>query len=229
VEKLLTLKVLKNQILGEHDSPIVPRAVTPRIQMRKLLTLNKEGKLSLRAADGAETEVQTKRRNVLLLIDTSGSMAGQKIEQAKSGAIDFAQSALSKTYATALAVFADRAAMVCDPTIDAAHFSSKIARVDIGLVGGTTDLAAGLTLANKFRDLAAVVVVTDGQSNDNDAALEVGATLKTRAIDIICIGTDDADSDFLKRLATRSDLATHVHSKNLRSAITDASRFLPQG
>jgi Mg-chelatase subunit ChlD len=197
--------------------------------MRKLLTLNREGKLSLRAADGVETEVQTSPRNVLLLVDTSGSMAGAKIEQARSGAIDFARSALARSYATALAVFADRAAMVCDPTTDSARFAKKISRVDVGLVGGTTDLAAGLVLAGKFRELAAVVVVTDGQSNDNHAALEVAATLKSRSVDVICIGTDDADKDFLKRLATRSDLATHVSSKNLRSAITDASRFLPKG
>lgn len=147
--------------------------------MRKLLTLNKEGKLSLRAADGLEIEVRTSPRNVLLLIDTSGSMAGAKIEQARNGAIDFAHSAITKSYATALAIFADRAAMVCDPTSDAAHFAKKIARVDVGLVGGTTDLAAGLSLAGKFRELAAVVAVTDGQSDDNDAALEVAATLKT--------------------------------------------------
>lgn len=197
-------------------------------EMRKLLTLNKEGKLSLRAAGGDEIEVRTSPRNVLLLIDTSGSMAGAKIEEARNGAIDFARSAIARSYATALAVFADRAAMVCDPTADADHFAKKIGRVAVGLVGGTTDLAAGLTLAGKFRELGAVVVVTDGQSNDNDAALEVAATLKNRGIDIICIGTDDADKNFLKRLATRSALATYVSSKNLRAAITDASRFLPQ-
>jgi Mg-chelatase subunit ChlD len=196
--------------------------------MRKLLTLNKEGKLSLRGADGAETEVQTKRRNVLLLIDTSESMAGAKIEQAKNGAIDFAHSAITRSYATALAVFADHAAMVCDPTNDATHFASKIARLRVGLIGGTTDLAAGLVLAGKSRDLAVVVIVTDGQSNDNGAAIQAAAQLKNRGIDIICIGTDDADGEFLRRLATRSDLAMHVLSTNLRSAITDASRLLPQ-
>jgi Mg-chelatase subunit ChlD len=156
-------------------------------------------------------------------------MAGAKIEQARNGAIDFAHSAITKSYATALAIFADRAAMVCDPTVDADSFAKKIARINVGLVGGTTDLAAGLKLAGRFRALAAVVVVTDGQSNDNAAALQVAATLKNRSIDIICIGTDDADKDFLKRLATRSDLVTHVSSKNLRAAITDASRFLPKG
>jgi Mg-chelatase subunit ChlD len=196
--------------------------------MRKLPTLNKEGKLSLRAADGTETDAQTKRRNVLLPIDTSASMAGPKIEHARNGATDFAHSAIARSYATALAVFADRAAMVCDPTNDAAHFSSKIARLSVGLVGCTTDLAAGLVLASKFRDLAAVVIVTDGQSNDNGAAVQAAAQLKNWDMDIICIGTDDADSDFLKRLATRSDLAIHVLSTNLRSAITDASRLLPQ-
>ena len=169
---------------------ICPRAdISYSEQMRKLLTLNKEGKLSLRAADGLETEVRTSPRNVLLLIDTSGSMAGAKIEQARNGAIDFAHSAITRSYATALAVFADRAAMVCDPTADADIFAKKVARIDTGLVGGTTDLAAGLILAAKFRELAAVVVVTDGQSNDNNAALEVAATLKARGIDIICIGT----------------------------------------
>ena len=87
----------------------------------------------MRSANGAETEVQTSRPNALLLIDTSGSMAGAKIEQAKSGAIDFAHSAIAGGYATALAIFADRAAMVCDPTVDVAHFTSKIARLDVGL------------------------------------------------------------------------------------------------
>lgn len=197
--------------------------------MRKLLALNKEGKLSLRAGDGIETEVRTRPRNVLLLIDTSGSMAGAKIEQARNGAIDFAHSAITKSYATALAIFGDRAAMVCDPTSDTARFAKMTAGVDVGLVGGTTDLEAGLVLAGKFRELAAVVVVTDGQSNDNNAALSVAETLKSRSIDIICIGTDDADGKFLKRLATRSDLASHVSAKNLRAAITDASRFLPKG
>lgn len=202
---------------------------SPTGQMKQLLRLNKDGKLALRSADGSEKVLERRSANVLLLIDTSGSMAGSKIEQAKSGATDFAYSAIAKSYSTALAIFADHAAMVCDPTLDAAHFTKKITKLKVGLVGGSTDLAAGLILASKLRELAAVVIVTDGQSNDNDSALRVAAELKSRPVDIICIGTDDADSDFLKLLATRSSLATHVQANSLRSAITDASRFLPKG
>jgi len=152
-------------------------------------------------------------------------MAGAKIEQAKSGAIDFAHSAIARGYATALAIFADRAAMVCDPTVDTAHFTRKIAGLDVGLVGGTTDLSAGLKLATKFPKLAAVVVVTDG-ATPQAPALKTATTLKGKGVEIICIGTDDADGTFLKQLATRSDLATHVSSQNLRSAIDGASRLL---
>jgi Mg-chelatase subunit ChlD len=78
--------------------------------MRKLLTLDKTGRLALRAANGVETEVGASRAKALLLIDTSGSMREAKIEQAKSGAMDFAHSAISRRYATALAIFAERAA-----------------------------------------------------------------------------------------------------------------------
>jgi Mg-chelatase subunit ChlD len=96
------------------------------------------------------------------------------------------------------------------------------------MVGGSTDLAAGLVLAGKFTDLAAVVLVTDGASNDNKAALDAVAPLKGRSVEIICIGTEDADQDFLSQLATRSDLATHVSAQQLRSAISSASHLLKE-
>jgi Mg-chelatase subunit ChlD len=102
----------------------------------------------------------------------------------------------------------------------------KISKLNVGIVGGSTDLAAGLLLAARFSELAVVVVVTDGASNDNNAALDSAASLKRRGTEIICIGTDDADNSFLALLATRSDLASYVSSHNLRSAITEASRLL---
>jgi Mg-chelatase subunit ChlD len=197
--------------------------------MRQLITFSKNGKLALRSKDGTETVIEQRPSNVLLLLDTSGSMAGSKIEQAKSGAIDFARSASAQQYATALAVFADRAAMVCDPVTDAVILHRKIAKLDVGIVGGTTDLAAGLVLAGKVPQLAAVVIVTDGATNDNAAALAASASLKSRGVEIICIGTDDADRAFLSLLATRSDLSTYVSAQHLRSAITEASRMLSRG
>jgi len=197
--------------------------------MRKLLTLNKDGKLALRSGDGSETVLERSVSNVLILLDTSGSMAGDKLLQAKSGAVDFAHSARVKGFATALAVFGDRAAMVCDPGTDTAKLEKKLAKVNVGIVGGSTNLAAGLILAAKFAALAVVVVVTDGASNDNNGALDSAGILKKRGVEIICIGTDDADQAFLARLATCSDFSSYVPAGSLRSAITEASRLLKRG
>jgi len=192
-----------------------------------LLRLNEEGRLSLRSTNesGEITEKQV-LKDVLLLIDTSGSMAGNKITQARQGAIDFVRSANMRGCATALAVFGDRAAMVCDPTIEPDSFAKKISRLDVGIVGSSTNLASGLELANKFSHLNAVIVVTDGQPDSASAALKAAEPIKQRGIDILCIGTDDADRSFLAKLATRSDLALHVESRDLRLSIGEASQLL---
>jgi Mg-chelatase subunit ChlD len=193
-----------------------------------LLRLNENGRLALKNANG-ETEIQRRSlQNVLLLIDTSGSMSGNKIEQAKRGAIDFAQSVNLRGCATALAIFGDKAKMVVDPTTDTHLFAHKIERLAVGLAGGGTDLALALQLANKFKEINTVVVVTDGQTPEAPA-LKAAEVLKARGIDILCIGTDDADRDFLATLATRTDLAVHVRSQDLAQAIGKASDMLLLG
>jgi Ca-activated chloride channel family protein len=191
-----------------------------------LLRLNDQGRLCLKGSVENETADTLLIKDVLLLIDTSGSMTGDKISQAKNGAIDFSKFATQRGYATGLAVFADRAAMVCDPTVQNEAFEKKIYAVRVGIVGGTTNLAAGLDLAGKFRELAAVVVVTDGQPNSCKDALRSASVLKRNGVEILCIGTDDADKAFLDQLATRKELAVHVGAQNIRTSIGQATQLL---
>jgi Mg-chelatase subunit ChlD len=194
--------------------------------MMALLRLNDQGRLCLKGTTDNQLAGTPLIKDVLLLIDTSGSMAGDKICQARNGAIDFSRSAAQAGYATGLAVFGDRAAMVCDPTVQSAAFERKVAAVRVGIVGGSTNLAAGIDLAAKFNDLSAVVVVTDGQPNSIEEALLSATVLKQRRIEILCIGTDDADKAFLDQLATRKELALHVGAENIRSSIGQATQLL---
>ncbi len=75
-----------------------------------------------------------------------------------------------------------------------------------------------------------MVIVTDGVPNGHD---EPGATLKEReaaikdAIDIIAIGTDDADQEFLKKLASRTELGMKVSKERLEQTISSSASLLP--
>jgi Ca-activated chloride channel homolog len=201
-------------------------AFIPRGLSMPLLRLNDQGRLCLKGAVENQLTETPLIKDVLLLIDTSGSMTGDKILQAKNGAIDFSKSATQSGYATGLAVFADRAAMVCDPTVKSATFEKRITAVRVGIVGGSTNLSAGLDLAAKFKELSAVVVVTDGQPDSCEDALRAASVLKERGIEILCIGTNDADKAFLDQLATRKELALHVEAENIRTSIGQATRLL---
>jgi Mg-chelatase subunit ChlD len=191
-----------------------------------LIRLNDKGRLCLTGTAQDQKAEISLIKDVLLLIDTSGSMAGEKIVQAKNGAIDFSRSASQGGYATALAVFGDHATMVCDPTVQTAVFESKVREVRVGIVGNSTNLAAGLNLAGGCESLVAVVVVTDGQPNSQEHALQSAAVLKQKGVEILCIGTDDADKAFLDKLATRKDLAMHVTAQSVGITIRNAAQLL---
>ena len=95
-------------------------------------------------------------------------------------------------------------------------------------VGDTTHMAKAIDLATRLlkgmTGARVIVIVTDGMPNgtgDPNASLKAGYDAKRSGIDIIAIGTDDADKEFLKRLASRTELGVKVESKNLEKTITD--------
>ena len=71
-----------------------------------------------------------------------------------------------------------------------------------------------------------MLVVTDGAVTDAAQSLDVAERLKHAGTEILTIGTDDADKDFLKALASRSDLGVKVAAADLRQTINDVGRLL---
>jgi Mg-chelatase subunit ChlD len=179
---------------------------------------------------GRPTSVRFEKQTacVYLVIDTSGSMAGGKLEQAKAGALDFAKDAFRKEYAVGLISFDSAAKHVCEPTYDIRLLESRTREMH---AAGTTNMAEAIRMAHdRLRRLAGtrvIVIATDGVPNNVQDALKEGMRAKQDKIDIITIGTDDADLGFLKRLATRAELGKKVTREVFSKAISDASRLLP--
>lgn len=161
----------------------------------------------------------------VLLIDRSGSMAGEKTHFACSGAWDFSQSALTKGYRVAVIDFATGAKITCAP-------SRKLTDVQCGCfidsLTGSTQMHEGLRLASSLepRSGDTIIVVTDGVVDNPADTLVLGSKLKASGVEILAIGTDDADEEFLSRLASLPDLSIKAQSTHLRQAITDASKLL---
>jgi Mg-chelatase subunit ChlD len=158
-------------------------------------------------------------------------MEGNKLDQAKRGALKFAKDALGKGYFTGLIQFDSSAKLVCEPYKDISVLENALMKLN---VGDTTHMAKAVNLAHGLlKDMPGyrvMVIVTDGMPNgpgDPESTLKAAENSKRSGIDIIAIGTDDADQEFLKRLASRSELGVKVPSKNLEKTITDSARLLP--
>jgi Mg-chelatase subunit ChlD len=184
-----------------------------------------------------------------LLVDCSVSMDGSKFEQAKRGAAGFARDAIEKGYATGLIEFYWSAAHLSEPTRDMTTLANNIGRLKIKKVGlgealgslfhkwgGGTNMAEGIRLAHERlmtkTGTKAIVIITDGQPNaegDPDRSLRAGESAKKDRIDIITIGTDQADQQFLKKLASRADLGMKVDQENLQDTIISSVNLLSSG
>lgn len=202
---------------------------------RQLITLGQDGELALKSSDGTvqkvpDWNVQTNQSFVYLVIDCSGSMTGKKIAQAKKGSLDFAETAFSDGYAVGLISFSDTASHLCSPMNNIKELTIGVNSIQIQ--GGTNVAPAIEEVISQFtqktNSLRAMVIVTDGQTINPQSALKVAEKAKQLGISILTIGTDDADFDFLSKLASDTNLAEKVSNNYLQEAISDVAKMLPR-
>ena len=202
---------------------------------KKILSLSAEGNIVVKSSDGREQAVypgpaifQRERAVVYLLIDTSSSMYGEKIDQAKAGALDFAKSAVLKGYLVGIIVFNDAAYLICEPTRDVSSIAEKIKKL---MAMGSTNLTHALRIASekllKRPGYRLAVVATDGCPSDPNSALEIAGKMKQDKIEILAISTEDANQDFLAKLVSRKDLNLKVENNGFRRGMDAIARKLP--
>ena len=170
---------------------------------------------------------ETKDGYVIIAIDASGSMSGHKEGFAKSGAYAFAKDAVKQGYSVGVVFFNSNASLACRPTKELSQIKEAIKSMD---TDGGTELDKGLLVASvalPSEGTRAIVVVTDGETQNEELCLKIGEQLKGKKIDIITIGTDDADQYFLSQLASAEHLSKKVSSADMVKAITSAAKLLP--
>lgn len=165
---------------------------------------------------------------VYFLLDSSGSMKREKLDKAKTGILDFAREAIHKHYYTGLIKFSDKAEHLCEPTNDVDILKNVIKVIHSG---GSTNLTDAIEMAHarlkSFTGSKVMVIATDGMPDKIKSSLVAANNAKTAGIEIITIGTDDADIEFLKMLASRTELVNKVSNDMWAQAIYESSLLLP--
>lgn len=193
------------------------------------VTISKGG-LEIRHAGKPISSTDAGSGSAYLVIDCSWSMEGPELAEAKKGAIDFARQALSKGYSVGLIRFASSASHICEPQRNVEPLQRHLKAME---AGGSTNMAAGIRLAlDHLRNTASprvAVVATDGMPSSVEDALAAAQEAKRGGIDIITIGTENADRGFLSQIASRTDLAITVLRGKLGQGIASTAKMLPGG
>lgn len=186
------------------------------------------GRLEERSGKPLETK-EPLSRLVYLLLDISGSMAGEKLLQAKSGAVSFAKDAFQKGYGVGLISFHGVATLIVEARPGSSLVASNVASLEIG-DGGTNIAAAIQSACEKLRDKPkdkVICLVSDGEADDRASTLRARDQARAAGIEIMTLGVDGADMEFLKALATRSDLSVYVPTSKLLVGMQSMAKLLP--
>lgn len=213
--------------MSDTNKPLSPRNALAASRRRLPGALD-----SLEADLGREVRRPTWREGVaLLLIDASSSMAGDKLGFAVQGAVDFAETATRDGLKVGVIAFASDAVNLIAPSGNSTQIAAACRHCE---ADGSTNLQAGLALAWQVLSGGSsprrcIVVITDGQPDDEAAALAVADRIKAGGGEILTIGTEDANQVFLQRLASQTGYARHVSPTQLSSTIKATAKLLGLG
>lgn len=153
-----------------------------------------------------EAKKAIKDVEVMFVIDTSGSMGGDRIVKAKQAMSDFMSDINLDHTRVAILDFADNCAWACPFTNSERDVRNAISRLDIdGHCGyGTSAKPLGQCGNNfKLRDSVKIIIVlTDGAWSYTDEEVVAANKLKDSGITIYAVGIGDANEDFLGKIAS---------------------------
>jgi uncharacterized protein YegL len=178
--------------------------------------------ISSKAKDKINSIIQGEN-TVILAIDESSSMDGDKLNQAKEGALDFAKRSIEKGFKVGIIGFGSEARIISRPENNIEKLESLIANLS---AGGCTRMSQairiGISLFTSRKAKRTIAIVTDGEpyswngkEEEKSQTLLAAADAKRLGIKIIAIGCDGADEEFLQKLASEESLGLLVDRTQL--------------
>jgi len=178
----------------------------------------------------AVSEAPPEPTRIYLLIDGSASMAGGPLMEAQQAARAFLDKCDFTIAEVGLISFSDQVVLQCEATSNARKVQSALVRLE---ADGTTNLSDALALARERLWNADrrryVVILTDGYPDSTAAAVEQADRAKAEGIEIVAIGTGEADRAYLRRLASTDEGSIFAGSGELVGTFGHIARMIAQG
>jgi Ca-activated chloride channel family protein len=211
-------------LVAKHDSDAV--VVTPTAApAQDLVSLDsasgnsfvladQRSELVVRVRIGAE-QVQNAKQppvNLALVVDTSGSMAGEAIKHARAASVALLHR-LAAGDMLSVITFGSTAQALVPSTVISEHNRDEIrVKIEEMAAQGTTDMAGGLSVAMaqlqvRFQQqgINRVVLLGDGVPNDADPVLPLARSAGQRGISITALGLGlDYDETVMSKIASAS-------------------------
>lgn len=170
--------------------------------------------------------------SVVIAIDLSGSMDGNRLVQAKKAAVSFFNEFDMEYVEAGIVNFSDRSLIYQPLTHDAKTLVHKINNWKINgnnLGYGTSGepFTNALKVLNTSKnDIKYIVVLTDGYWGNQLGAIERAKQCHRSNIEVIALGFGDADKKFLEKIASRTDFASFTDISQLESTLTGIAKIM---
>jgi Mg-chelatase subunit ChlD len=167
---------------------------------------------------------------VYLLIDVSASMTGEPLAQARAAAGEFLSRCDFTRMEVGLISFSNQVVLQAEATDNPRKVHAAIGRLE---PESTTNLTDALALAAEKLSVPDrtryVVLLTDGYPDSPGSAVEQAERMRARGIEIVAIGTGDADADYLRQLASTEEGSIFAQQGELVQTFGRIARVIASG
>jgi len=176
-----------------------------------------------------EDEVITTHISIYLCIDTSGSMYGSPIKEAKEAAIQFVEKCDLTHMSIGITSFSCEARVILSACQNAKKIEKAIHQLSAG--GGTNMTDAIVITHEELKSIEGpkfIVLLSDGSPNSRNTAEMAAKQCHNDNIDIITIGTGGADTNYLNKLASCEEANIFASSGNLVKTFSKIAQVLTE-
>ena len=167
---------------------------------------------------------------IYLMIDVSASMTGEPLAQAQAAAREFLDQCDFHVAEVGLISFSNTVTLQCEATDNPRKVLAALHRLE---PDSTTNLGDALKLAEEMLRntdrTKYVVILTDGYPDAPEDAVRSAEWARAQDIQIVAIGTGDADREYLKRLASTEAGSIFARGGELVQTFGHIARVIAEG